>query len=153
MFGLMGGERLKAESSGALGLDAMLKAGVKDAPDINALASRRDRELSVLAWNYHDDDVEAPEPKVELTVDNLPIKTGRVLVTHYRVDQRHSNSYTVWKAMDGPQKPTAEQYARLEAAGRLETLGSPVWAHVDGGRLKLDFALPRQAVSLVQIEW
>ena len=42
MMGLMGGDRLKVHSSGALGLDAILRDGVRGKPEINALASRRD---------------------------------------------------------------------------------------------------------------
>jgi len=61
MIGLMPGDRIRVESSGALSLDAVLRSGVREKADINAIASRHNRQISVLVWNYHDDDVAAPE--------------------------------------------------------------------------------------------
>jgi xylan 1,4-beta-xylosidase len=55
--------------------------------------------------------------------------------------------------MGSPQQPTAAQYAELEAAGQLQEIGSPRWAEVHDGSLKLDFSLPIQGVSLIQIDW
>lgn len=47
MFGMMDGQRLAVKSSGALELDAILKAGVKGAPDVNAVATRGDRVMEL----------------------------------------------------------------------------------------------------------
>lgn len=153
MFGLMTGPRVKAETSGSLSIDAMLKGGVKSAPDINALATKDDRTISVMTWNYHDDDLPAPDARVDLTVTGVPQNIRRVLVRHYRVDKTYSNSYTAWKSMNSPQKPTPEQYAQLEAAGQLQTIGSPYWLPVDASQTRLNFDLPRQGVSLIQVSW
>ncbi|HZS05425.1 MAG TPA: beta-xylosidase [Blastocatellia bacterium] len=153
MAGLMRGDRVKVESSGAVGLDAILKEGVRGRPDIDALASRSERDISVMTWNYHDDDVPAPAGPVRLQITGVPASARRVLVTHYRIDGDHSNSYTVWKEMGSPQQSTPEQYARLEAAGQLELLTSPEWVSSRDGRVELSFALPRQAVSLIQVSW
>ncbi|MBI2685622.1 MAG: beta-xylosidase [Acidobacteria bacterium] len=151
MFGLMGGQKLTVKSSGALELDAVLAGGVKGAPDVNAVATRGDKVISVMAWNYHDDDLEAPASPVSLRVAGVP--ASRVLVRHYRIDKEHSNSYAAWQAMGSPQQPAAEQYRKLEQAGQLQTLGSPEWVAVKGGAVDLAFPLPRQAVSLVQVSW
>ena len=153
MMGMMGGERVKAESSGARGVEEMVAGGVKASADVGAVATRGARVVNVMAWNYHDDDVAAPAAEVALTVGGLPGEARRVLVTHYRVDGEHSNAYEVWKKMGAPQKPTKEQYARLEAAGQLEMAGSPVWMTAKGGAVELGFALPRQGVSLVRVGW
>jgi xylan 1,4-beta-xylosidase len=154
MAGLMRGDRVKVESSGAVGLDAILKEGVRGPrPDIDALASRSDHEISVMAWNYHDNDVPAPASPVRLQITGVPASARRVLITHYRIDRDHSNSYTVWKQMGSPQNPTPEQYAQLEAAGQLELLASPEWVSSKDGKVELSFSLPRQAVSLIQVRW
>jgi xylan 1,4-beta-xylosidase len=79
--------------------------------------------------------------------------SGRPTVTHYRVDAEHSNAYEAWKKMGAPQQPTAEQYATLERAGKLETLGRPERLTVKDGRLALSVTLPRQAVSLLKIKY
>ena len=106
-----------------------------------------------MAWNYHDDDVAGPEAAVRLTVTGLPAAAKRVQLRHYRIDRDHSNAYTAWQAMGSPQNPTPEQYRRLEAAGKLEMLGPPQSLAARGGQVEVSFALPRQAVSLLQIGW
>ena len=72
-------------------------------------------------------------------------------IHHYRIDQQHSNAYTLWKQMGSPPQPTPEQYTQLEAAGQLELLTSPRYIDTANGNATLEFALPRQGVSLVQL--
>ncbi|HEX3743389.1 MAG TPA: beta-xylosidase [Bryobacteraceae bacterium] len=152
MAGLLGGDRIALESTGAQGLDAILQSGVTGAPDIDGVATRSDREVSVLVWNYHDDDVAVPPSPVRLSLTGLPA-AGRVLVTHYRIDRDHSNAYTAWQRMGSPQNPDADQRAQLVAAGQLQLLGSPGWRTVEGSKLQLEFSMPRQSVSLLTVRW
>ena len=152
MAGLMRGDRVKVESSGRVALDAMLANGVRGDPDVDALAVRGEHGVSVLAWNYHDDDAAGKPPaQIALSVSGLP--AGRVLLREYRIDETHSNAWTAWKKMGSPQQPTPQQYAQLEAAGQLQQLGSPRWATVRAGDLRTEIAPPLQAVSLIQIAW
>jgi xylan 1,4-beta-xylosidase len=153
MAGLMRGSRVAAESSGAVPLDSIMKSGVRQEPDIDALATSAPGEASVMVWNYHDDDVAAPGTTVAVSVKGIDSSVHRVLLQHYRIDDNHSNAFTVWKAMGSPQSPTPEQYAKLQAAGQLELLCSPQWLTADNGELKLDFELPRQGISLLRITW
>jgi xylan 1,4-beta-xylosidase len=153
MLGMMQGERVPVTSTGAVALDQILEQGVPEAPDVDALASRSDREISVLVWNYQDDDLAAREATVKLTVSGIPDMAPRVLLRHYRIDRDHSNAYTLWQRLGSPQNPTPQQYMQLEAAGQLELLDSPRWAWVKSGAVDLTFALSRQAVSLVQLSW
>jgi xylan 1,4-beta-xylosidase len=151
MLGLMHGVRVEAVSSGTVNLERMLDAGVRGAPDVDALAARSDRSVTVLMWNYHDDDVSAPDASVKLDIAGLPPEARKVLVRHYRIDRDHSNAYTAWKDMGSPRIPTPEQYAKLKSAGQLELLESPRW--ISGDKVNLPFDLPRQAVSLVELSW
>jgi len=153
MAGLMRGDRVKTESTGQIPLQAMLKEGVRGNPDVDAFAVRSDRAISVLTWNYHDDDVLAPDANVQLNVAGIPDAARRVLLRHYRIDETHSNAWTAWKIMGSPQHPTPEQYTALEAAGQLQQFGSPRWMEVRGGAAKLTITLPRQAVSLLELSW
>jgi xylan 1,4-beta-xylosidase len=153
MAALMRGDRVKAESSGRVPLDTILAGGVRGNPDVDALAVRSDRGISVLVWNYHDDDVPAPEAKVRLEIAGVPSTATRVLVRHYRIDEAHSNAWTAWKAMGSPQHPTPEQYSGLDAAGQLQQMDSPWWLNVRGSAAKLEFSLPRQGVSLIELSW
>src|SRR5262249_47193968 len=76
MFGKMSGKRLAVESDHAVALDKILKDGVRDKPDVSALASLDRDRLCVLAWHYHDDDVPGPAAAVELALGGLPVRTG-----------------------------------------------------------------------------
>jgi xylan 1,4-beta-xylosidase len=151
MAGMMRGNRVKTESNGAVGLDGVLQAGVRAQPDVDALASVADREVAVLVWNYHDDELPAPPAQVSLSIEGLP--DGRALVHHYRIDDEHSNAYTAWKRMGSPAKPSAQQYEQLEAAGQLQLLESPEWVTIKNGKVAFAFLLPRHGVSFVKVGW
>jgi xylan 1,4-beta-xylosidase len=151
MLGRMLGDRVTVESTGALPLNLVRDTGVRDGPDVNALASRSERTVSVLVWNYHDDDVPAPPADVDLVVEGVGGRS--VDVTHERVDATHSNAYEAWKRMGSPQPPTPAQIKTLERAGQLEALEPKRRVRADAGRVHLTFALPRQGVSLVRLTW
>ena len=153
MFGKMGGRRLPVKSTADACLEAMLKDGVRTSPDVSALATLEARRLSVLVWHYHDDDLPGPDAAVELSVNGLPLGRGEARLQHYRIDESHSNSYATWKRMGSPIAPDERQYAQLEAAGKLAAMESRAAVPIDGGRASLAFALPRQAVSLLVLEW
>jgi xylan 1,4-beta-xylosidase len=149
MLGKMRGDRVAVSSTSAANLETIRDSGVRGAPDVYALATRRDRSMEILVWNYHDDDVPAPAASIALTVEGL--SGGRATITEYRIDGRHSNSYEVWKAMGSPQTLTTEQRARLETAGRLETMGAPLHQAINNNRVTIKLSLPRQGVSLLTL--
>jgi xylan 1,4-beta-xylosidase len=151
MAGLMRGNRVVVESSSAATVDSILQQGVRGNADINAFAVRDEHKLSVMAFHYHDIDVVGPDAPIRLNAIGLP--SGRVLLRHYRIDQDHGNAYTVWKQLGSPQQPTAEQYEKLESSGQLQLLESPRWLWSKNGTLDINFNLPRQAVSLIELSW
>ncbi len=153
MFSRMGSRRVRATSDAAVPLEVILKDGVRERPDVAALASREGNRVSILAWHYHDDDVAGVDASVRLQVEGLPGDRGRVRVRHYRIDRDHSNAHTAWLAMGAPQQPTSRQYAALERAGQLQEMGGSGSVVVVRSGATLAFALPRQAVSLVVLEW
>jgi xylan 1,4-beta-xylosidase len=153
MLGMLNGERVETSSNGAVSTGDVLEAGVRSQPDINALATKALSRAAVLVWNYHDDDVEAVPSSVKLRVARLPAEVDAVLLRHYRIDNQHSNAFTAWKKMGVPQMPTPVQHAELEAAGQLMLLESPQWMRTSGGAVEINFELPRQAVSLLELEW
>jgi xylan 1,4-beta-xylosidase len=151
MLGQMRGNRVATSSTGAVPVDSIRSTSVRGTADVSALATRDDRSVSVLVWNYHDDDVPAAPSTVEVTISGLP--ATRVTVTHTRVDADHGNSYEKWKALGSPPEPTPAQYAELERASTLTNLTSPAQMEVRGATLAVPFTLPRQGVSLVRIVW
>jgi xylan 1,4-beta-xylosidase len=72
---------------------------------------------------------------------------------HYRIDQNHSNSYSVWLKMGSPQNPDNGQYSQLERAGFLEMFEPPFWKKVKSGEVQINLDLPRHSVSLVKLNW
>jgi xylan 1,4-beta-xylosidase len=153
MFSRMEARRVAAESSAQVPLDTMLTGGVRGAPDVAALASAGPGRLTVMVWHYHDDDVPGPDADVELAVAGLPDGAGQARLTHWRVDEHHSNAYALWKRMGSPIAPDRRQYSDMQAAARLARLDAPETVSVEGGIATLRFTLPRQAVSLVTIDW
>jgi xylan 1,4-beta-xylosidase len=153
MAALMSGDRVATSSAAAVPLDDIIKSGVTQSPDIDALATRDDHQAAVLLWNYHDDDVPADASDVTVKINGLSPDIKKVLLAHYRIDDHHSNAYTVWKEMGSPQSPTPEQYAKLKASAGLELLESPRWVDVDAGAIVVNTSLPRQGTSLLRVTW
>ena len=153
MFALMGGTRVGTSSTGQVPLDTLLTTGVRESPDIDALATKADREAAVLVWNYHDVDATAEPTLTTVTIGGIPANVHRVLLEHYRIDDTHSNAYTAWKVIGSPQHPSASEYAALKAAGQLELLTSPCWLDVQNGQVRVTTEMPRQGISLLNLKW
>jgi xylan 1,4-beta-xylosidase len=152
MFAKMGGQHVKTESSAEVPLDRIVASGVREQPDVSALASLDGSTLAVLVWHYHDDDVAGPDADVSLALAGLPAGASNARVTHYRIDETHSNAYGEWKRMGSPIAPNDAQYARLLEASKLTTVEQSPARPTTGG-IELTFRLPRQAVSLVILDW
>lgn len=153
MFGLLGDGRISVSSSGALATEDVIRGGVRERPDVDAIATRKEHEVEVLVWNYDDEDVPAQPTEIETTVRGLPANITKALLEQFRVDGTHSNAYTAWQEMGSPQSPTPEQYAKLQSAGQLQLVSSPEWIVINGGMARPQFSLPRQGVSLLRLSW
>lgn len=150
MMAMLTGQRLAAQSSGALPLGAILADGVAAAPDVGLAATADDGTVNILAWNYHDDDRPAEGAvNVALEVSGLADKPLRC--RHFRMDGSYSNAHTTFLAEGAPQSPSAEQHKRIAEAGRLALFEEPQALRPNDGAIRLDFPLPRHAVSLVSL--
>src|SRR6266478_9737038 len=153
MFDLLGSERVKVSSTGALPIDQIASAGVQQQPDIRAIATRHGQQVETLIWNYHDEDVNVPAAPIDLAISGLPESLRLALVEHFRIDAHHSNAFTAWKEMGSPQSPSPQQYEQMQSAGQLQLLTSPAWVSIEHGQVHLQFTLPRQALCLLRITW
>jgi xylan 1,4-beta-xylosidase len=151
MLGMMTGARAAVDNPDAASLDDMLRTGVKQKPDLHAMASIDAHSAAVLISNYHDSAKPGPAAPVDLIISGLP--NGLLQLQHFRVDDTHSNSYEAWKKMGSPQQPEATQYAALESAGQLQMLDSPRWLTSSNGTIHLVFDLPLHGVSLIRFTW
>ena len=151
MYGKMTGKRVEVSGNQNYTFLQVRDSSVRRKADIDALASKDKKSAAVMVWHYHDDDTTAPAAPVEIRIKGIPAKN--VQVKHYRIDDTHSNSYTVWQKMGSPQQPTASQITTLEKAGQLEMLSNPEKIAVKEGEVVIKMQLPRQAVSLLQLSW
>jgi xylan 1,4-beta-xylosidase len=151
MMSMLGGDWVRTEKSGALPLEQIVTRSVTNAPDVDAVATRRPREIDVLLWNYHDADVPAALAKVVLEVRGLPSTQAKQEV--FLMDASHSNAYAVWQRMGSPQKPSAAQQQELVHAGQLERVTPLHAVAVKYGAVTVQMPLARQAVALVRMRW
>jgi len=151
MFGMMKGKRIETAGNKMYPVLTMRDSSVRMGDDVGALAAKDKNNITVMTWNYHDDDsIRMAEP-VSILVKDIPAK--QVTITEYRIDKEHSNSYELWKKMGSPAQPTAQQITALEKSGQLEAIGKPVKAMVKNGLVKYNTSMPGQAVALLKLEW
>jgi xylan 1,4-beta-xylosidase len=153
MFGMMDGERVATTSSGEVPMETMLSTGARAASDVNAMATVSTSSASVLLWNYHDTVGGGQAARTAVEISGLPARLHRVLLQNYRIDDTHSNAYTIWLAMGSPQQPTEAQIAQLEQAAGLQLVASPEWIDVNGGSVAIWTEMPRESVSLLSLSW
>ena len=128
--------------------------------DVGAIATRRGKDqIAVLIYNCndaatrerHDDAKWVLEAygtaRIQLSFQGLPFPEA--MLVHYRVDNKHGNPHALWKEMGEPEKPSAEQFARMRADQELTALDEPREVKAEGRKLSLEFDLPMPGVSLV----
>ncbi len=153
MFSKMSGQRLLTQSSAQRPLDDIVANGVRNEPDVAAFASIDAKRLFVMVWHYHDDDIAGPDAAVTLNLTGLGGISGPANITHYRVDENHSNAFAVWKRLGSPIAPDDDVYAQLLKASELATLEQSAPVTLRRGAGTITFSLPRQGVSLLVIDW
>jgi xylan 1,4-beta-xylosidase len=153
LLNMLSGKRIPLYSSGALGTDQVIKNKVRQIPDIDGLAVTTDRVTQVLLWNYHDHVFPLGSALIQLNIKVPIINHRRARLTHYRIDDQHSNSYTKWLQLGSPQQLTSDKLDMLYQAAELDLL-EPVSIHqVYEGKLQIEFELPHHAVSLIEFFW
>jgi xylan 1,4-beta-xylosidase len=149
---MMQGNRVEVQNPTQIPLDSILKSSVKGLhADIHALASANPKSTSVMVWNYHDDDVQAEASSVTLTIKNIKAKKAKL--SQYRIDATLSNSYEAWKKMGSPQQVSDAQYKLLEKSGQLQLASKPEYKTVSKGEVVIQLTIPRQAVTLVILDY
>jgi len=153
MFGMMQGKRVEVSGNLAYNyLDIRDNSVRGEKPDVNAIAAKGKNSVTVMVWNYHDNNKTDVSPSsVKLEMKCIP--AGKVLLNHYRIDQEFSNSYSAWKKMGSPQNPSQLQISELEKAGQLQLYSSPEWLIIENGNASLELELPGQGVSFLQFSY
>jgi xylan 1,4-beta-xylosidase len=141
MLNLLGDERLKV-SGGT----------TNDGVDAMATISAAGDEIQIIVYNYYKAiDSSGAAESVNLTVSNIPATLAgkEVFVTHFRVDQTHSNPYNVWATTQSKTKnPTEEQWQEMRKEQHL-ALMEPVSKKTLDATYTATLSLPRQSASMI----
>ena len=148
----MGDSRLSTTSSASVAVEEIVRPGVCDMWDVEGIAARRNNEVGILGVNSQDGAAVA-EQEVRHAVKGLLRSVSHVRINRHAVDGTHSNFRNVRISRGEPQQSTHEQYAKLQAAGKLQKGGSQEWASVARRAMHQKFGLQREAASLVRVAW
>jgi xylan 1,4-beta-xylosidase len=154
IFGMMQAKRIDATSTGQYPLESVVTGSIRGDSDVGVLATV-DEEASTMAvmiWNYHDDDLPKPDAQISFSASSTFPDCQALKMTHYRIDQSHSNAYSAWLAMGSPQSPTTQQIETLKSAAVLQMLSEPTTIQVEHGEVALQFDLPIHSISLLIFE-
>ena len=153
MLSKMGGSRAAVQSSGAVSIEDILAHGIRGKADVSALAAVEPHRISILTWNYHDDDVPGPSAAVRLAVQGLPPSVARR--PGDPLPRRRGPQQRLHRVEDHgvPGEPHARRAAEAPDRRKALDLSGPRFPLRENGQADLEFSLPRQAVSLLVLEW
>lgn len=125
-------------------------SGKSDGVDAMAASSASGDEVQVIVYNQYKTAATTGTDDVTLTINNLPtaLANKSVYVTHFRVDETHSNPYSVWASQNKPSAPTETQWQAMRAAQHLALI-EPVAQKAATTSYTATFTLPKQGASLI----
>ena len=153
MFGMMNGERVKLSSDAAGPQELVLHPSNAKIEGVDGIATKNNREMDVLVWNYKEDDATAEARLAKLEIEGIPESAKKTKVEIFRVDEENGNAFTEWKRMGSPLAPSQKQYSQLENAGHLNDLGKAQPTPSENGKLEIPLLLPKQSLVLVRLTW
>jgi xylan 1,4-beta-xylosidase len=158
VFGLMTFQGVRKSSFNAfkmlnyLGPQRLMSSGGTGGDGVDAMAttSAAGDEIQILVYNFFATLDTPGNDDVTVTVTNLPpaLAGKEVFVTHFRVDETHSNPYGIWVTQGSPTNPTEAQWQAMRHAQHLALL-QPVSQATVTSMYTASFTMPRQAGSLL----
>jgi len=160
VFGLMTFQGVRKAAFNAfkmlnyLGPQRLMSGGGTGGDGVDAMAttSSSGDELQILVYNFFATLNTSGSDDVTVTVNNLPAALAgkEVFVTHFRVDEMHSNPHGVWVSQGSPTNPTEDQWRAMRQAQHLALL-QPVSKATVSNTYTSSFTMPRQAGSLLVV--
>jgi xylan 1,4-beta-xylosidase len=152
MFGLMKGNMLEVNNPGSISLREIIDSSVRgDKNYVDAIATADANNMYILLWNYHDSDNRKTDAFINLNLLHLPARN--VTMSCYLIDEKHSNSYTLWKKMGSPQQVAGDQLTALKKAGHLQKGGEDKQLKEVNGTINYKFNLAARGVALLKVSW
>jgi xylan 1,4-beta-xylosidase len=136
LLGKLGNERLQFEAS--------------ENNKINGLATRHGDTIQIMVYNY---DQDVTDRKLEQAVLSVRMPTSKSYkLSHYRIDENHSNTYSIWKSMGKPLVPNDYQMTQLRSGQGLELFQPVSTVKPEGKNILIPLILPHHSVSLMVFE-
>ena len=125
-------------------------SGTSDGVDVMAASSSTGDEVQIIVYNQYKTPATTGTDSVTLTVNNLPaaLSGKSVYVTHFGVDETHSNPYSVWSSQSKPTAPTEAQWQAMRAAQHLALI-EPVSKTTVTTSYSTTFTLAKQGAALI----
>lgn len=117
---------------------------------VDGMATRSGNKIQVMIYNYNESVDDKELKKVQLSV-MLP-SPGKYKLTHYRIDENHSNAYTIWKSMGKPYNPNEAQMKQIKDRQGLELFEPERIIKLKNSQVTLPVELPHHSVSLFVFE-
>lgn len=161
IYGSLGTEKLEFESDGECKADYLEQpefilenpdryTGEGEAVDVSGFAVKgMADENQIVVFSHCNDRDNRDIQEICLTVTGIKAKTVRV--SHYRIDESHSNSYGEWIRQGKPLFPSGETYDAIKAKDGLERFCDDVIVNHDDGKVQLNFEMPAHGVSYLVI--
>lgn len=136
---------------GTTGVQLSGGSGEQDGVDGFAMLNADSTQLAVMVYNYYQNlKNTGAADDVSLELSNLPFAPNQGLtVRHYRIDETHSNPYSVWVRQGKKTSPSTAEWDSLRAHEKLEELEPPSVVQFDGSRISKTFSMPRWSVSML----
>ena len=99
-----------------------------------------------MIYNYNESVDDKELKKVQLSVI-LP-SSGSYMLTHYRIDENHSNAYTIWKSMGKPFNPNEVEIKQIKDRQGLELFEPERLIKVKNSKATIPVEMPHHSVSL-----
>lgn len=129
-----------------------LTGGTGDADGVDGFATVNSdsTQVAVLVYNFYKSLAgQTAIDDINFSISNLPLRQGLVEVSHYRVDETHSNAYGVWLKQGKPALPSTTQWSDMRAAAELAEIRPATTINYSGAAYTESFTLPRQGLSLL----
>ncbi len=151
MFSLLGNKKVYLESSMKKDQTKFEDDyGSKEEPEIFGTATvSGDKKIEILLYCHQDDWDFGGEYEVDIEVSGLPPSTSKVILTHYRLDEEHSNAYAEWVRQGRPDYPVEAQRRVIKSREGLELYEPISDVLVFNRTFKKKLFLPVHGISLL----
>lgn len=130
----------------------LIPVQTKNSSNIASFATRSEDKISIVIVNYQHEKPfnDGLAALVRLAVGTHFDGSGNVSVNHWRIDEKHSNAYTVFKELGSPRLPNPLQIDTIKERMDLELLEAPQQIK-NRKSIDLKFYLPCNSVSLIEL--